>query len=398
MDKGKSIIESDGDGDKGRLPTKPKHLWGPARRGDVGASSSRSGAGGASSSTSAPTGTGTGTHEIVPCDDDSSSSSAPTAPREMEVSEDEQEQYVRLHNRGRGASSSRPGPPLPQEVAPFEGGQYVRLHNSGRGGYLFANETGRGVSVDHRRGMVNTAWAVEIMHTARAAVVLLRGAYGRYLSATGSSARSGLVGCYATQRAFDFSDDHDIEWSIAKGKSGSVVLLHGMEIGQTALRANGRYQRWNTDVTVGPVNLNHLSSMMEWEVQIIPLTAERPPYQPRRPNAAIRWDKGLCNGIKRVEISFTYAWFGDNGRVEWRWMNICFGGRSLTELGKEIAKRLGNGVQVEKMTLCVQAGNYGRPTPLLTDLPLRDDPVIILVFMVDSPGHGRLRFPNLAAE
>lgn len=69
-------------------------------------------------------------------------------------------------------------------------------------------------------------------------------------------------------------------------------------------------------------------------------------------------------------------------------MDLRFDGRSLTELGNEIASRLGNGVQFENMTLCVQAGDLGRPIPLLTDL--RDDPVIILAFMVDSPDENHI--------
>lgn len=106
-----------------------------------------------------------------------------------------------------------------------------------------------------------------------------------------------------------------------------------------------------------------------------------------------RWHEGCEEEV--LEISFTYAWFGDNGRVEYQqWMNMWFDGRKLTELGNEIANRLGNGVQFENMTLCVQAGHFGRPTPLLTDLPLRDDPVIILVFMVDSPGENPVVSPH----
>ncbi|WVZ60310.1 hypothetical protein U9M48_010354 [Paspalum notatum var. saurae] len=317
---------------------------------------------------------------------------------------------------GAGGASSGSAPAAMEDIAPpeamaaiapFEDGQYVRLRNRGRGGYLFANETGRGVSVDSRRGMVNTAWAVQILQTARTAHVLLRGAYGRYLSATRNPAHPGLVGYYTLQCIFEFSDDHHILWSVAKGMRGSVVLLQGTGTGARALRANGRYQRWNADVTVGPVDMNSISSMMEWEVQIIPLTVERPPpYHPRSHNAAIvssspasfflshavlpgwGWREG-CG--EEVQISFTDAWFADNGQVEYRcWMDMLFDGRNLIELRNEIANRLGSGVQLENMTLCVQAGNYGRPTPLLTDLPLRDDPVIILVFMVGSPGENRI--------
>ncbi|CAN6303738.1 unnamed protein product [Urochloa humidicola] len=295
------------------------------------------------------------------------------------------------------SSSSPPARAAPPEIGPFVDGQYVRLRNCGRGGYLFANESGRGVSVDRRRGMVKTAWAVQVLYTADVARVFLRGAYGRYLGATRNSARFGLLGCYAAQRDFALPDDNGVWWSIAIGRSGNVVLLNTMDKdnGQRALRANGRYQRWNTEVTVDSVDLNLVSQMMEWEVQVIPLTLERPPYQPRSPNP-IQWWRA---SRKVMEIMFTYAWVGDNGRLEYQhWMDIHFDGRSLIELGNEIANRLGNGVQFENMTLCVQAGKFGRPTPLLTDLPLRADPIIILVFRVGSLGHNMLRFPNLAAE
>ncbi|CAL4918756.1 unnamed protein product [Urochloa decumbens] len=295
-----------------------------------------------------------------------------------------------------GASSSRAPPPLVPEIVPFVDGQYVRLRNRGRGGYLFANESGRGVSVDRRRGMVNTAWAVQFLRTADVARVFLRGAYGRYLGATRNSARFGLLGCYAAQRDFEYRDDYNgIWWSTAMGRCGSVVLFNTMDHEPRALRANGRYQRWNTEVTIGPVDWNHVSSMMEWEVQVVPLTLERPPYQPRSPNAIQWWRRSG----DVMDVSFAYPWFGDNGQLGYQnWTNMQFDGRSLTELGNEIASQLGCGVQFDNMTLCVQAGRFGRPTPLLTDLPLRADPIIILVFIVGSQGHSVLRFPNLAAE
>jgi len=99
-----------------------------------------------------------------------------------------------------------------------------------------------------------------------------------------------------------------------------------------------------------------------------------------------RWPEGC---LELVTIIFSRAWFGDNGRIEHgQWTQMRFDGRSLTELGNEIANRLG--VQFENVTLCVQAGDLGRPVPLLTDLPLRDDPTIILAFMVDSPGENHI--------
>ncbi|CAL4935628.1 unnamed protein product [Urochloa decumbens] len=334
---------------------------------------------------------GSGDYRVPSDDSDDSASGRAAAAMDRRAE-------ARASNSGSGdpgASSSRAQPPLAQEIGPFVDGQYVRLRNRGRGGYLFANESGWGVSVDHRRGMVNTAWAVQVVRTAHVERIFLRGAYGRYLGATRNSARFGLLGCYAAQRDFEYRDDSGVWWSIATGRCG-VVLFNTMDDVPRALRANGRYQRWNTEVTVESVDWrNHVSSMMEWEVQVIPLTLERPPYQPRSPNA-IQWWRG---SVDVMEVSFTYAWFGDNGSVgDQNWMDVHFDGRSLTELGNEIASRLGDGAQFENMTLCVQAGRFGRPTPLLTDLPLRADPISILVFIVGSLGHGVLRFPDLAAE
>ncbi|KAL6637012.1 hypothetical protein ACP70R_024584 [Stipagrostis hirtigluma subsp. patula] len=244
--------------------------------------------------------------------------------------------------------------------------------------------------------MVNTAWAVQILRTARATHVLLRGAYGRYLAVTGNEAPPGHKGFYVAQENFDDPEDVYVEWWTAAGKSGSVLLLHGTAGGLRALRANGRYRRWHTGVSVEAVNFSRVTSMMEWDVQVIPLLVERPPYQLRPPSAAILWHED-CG--EEVEISVIRA---DNyGSTEGEgccWIDMRFHGRSLTELGNELANRLGNSVEFENMTLCVQAGALARPTPLLTDLPLRDDPVFIVMFMVDTPGHNALRFPDLAAE
>jgi hypothetical protein len=166
-------------------------------------------------------------------------------------------------------------------VAPFQDGQYVRLLNRGRGGYLFADETGRGVSIDHRRGMANAAWVVRILETDTNYHVLLRSAYGRHLAVTRVAAAPGHVGCDAAQRGFDDPDDAHVMWWTTPGKSGSVVLLNGTSAGLRALRANGRFRRWHRGVTVEAINRSRVTSMMEWEVEVIPMRVERPPYQLR---------------------------------------------------------------------------------------------------------------------
>jgi hypothetical protein len=77
----------------------------------------------------------------------------------------------------------------------------------------------------------------------------------------------------------------------------------------------------------------------------------------------------------------------DNGSTDGRgWETIQFRGRSLMELGNELAQRLGDGVSFQDITLFIQAGNLGQPTLLLTDLPHRDDRVDIVVFRVGTAG------------
>jgi hypothetical protein len=186
------------------------------------------------------------------------------------------------------AAASAGAPAAMEEIAPLEDGQYVRLVNRGRGGYLFADDTGRGVSVDHRRNAANTAWAVQILRTPRSAHVLLRGAFGRYLAVTDDAPpRPGHVGFHVAQCVFDTPNDRHIEWWTTPGNLGSVLLLHGTAGGLRALRANGRYKRWKRGVTVEAVNFSRVTSMMEWEVQVIPMRVERPPYQPRPSSDAI---------------------------------------------------------------------------------------------------------------
>ncbi|CAM0875090.1 unnamed protein product [Alopecurus aequalis] len=279
-------------------------------------------------------------------------------------------------------------------VAPFQDGQYVRLVNRGRGGYLFADETGRGVSIDHRRGMVNTAWAVQVLETDTNYHVLLRSAYGRHLAVTSVQAPPGHVGCNAAQCIFDEPDDTHVMWWTTPGKDGSVVLLHGTSASLRALRANGRYRRWYKDVTVEAINRSRVTSMMEWEVQVIRLRVERPPYQLRAGGADTPWHPGSA---EKMEVNCIVA--DDNGSIDGRgWIAIPFSGRSLIDLGTELAQRLGNGVSFQDITLCIQAGNLGQPTILLTDLPHRDDRVDIVGFRVGTPGHDRLLFPDLDAE
>uniref|UniRef100_J3LSA6 DUF569 domain-containing protein n=1 Tax=Oryza brachyantha TaxID=4533 RepID=J3LSA6_ORYBR len=167
-------------------------------------------------------------------------------------------------------------------VVPFENGQYVRLLNRGRaGGYLFADESGKGLSTDTRREMINTVWRVQILET-EAVHVVLRGAYGRHLAATPMNAGFGHIGELATQCVFETMEDIHLMWRTIPGsRAGDIVLLNDTS-SLRALRANGLYRPWNTGVTLQAIDRTNarLSLMMEWGVQVIP-EVQRPPFQLR---------------------------------------------------------------------------------------------------------------------
>ncbi|EMS55373.1 hypothetical protein TRIUR3_14873 [Triticum urartu] len=227
------------------------------------------------------------------------------------------------------------------------------------------NYTGRGVSIDRRREMVNTAWVAQVLETDTNYFVLLRGAYGR----------------------FDEPEDSHVMWWTTPGKNGSVVLLHGTSARLSALRANGRYRRWHRRVTVEAINRSRVTSMMEWEVQVIPMRVERPPYQLRPGGPDIPWHQG---SEETVQVNCVVA--DDNGSTDEQGREaLTLHGRSLMGLGNELAQRLGDGLNFQDITLCIQAGNLAQPTVLLTNLPHRDDPVDIVVFRVGTPGVDGIR-------
>lgn len=161
-------------------------------------------------------------------------------------------------------------------------GQYVRLLNRGRGGYLFADKSGVRVRTDCRRGLINTVWCVQILG-GDTPHILLRGAYGRYVAGTPLGADEGHIGILVTQRVLETMDTN-VMWRTVPGpRGGGVVLINASSFngGLRALRTNGKYQRWNTGVSLQCIDRFNarFSSMMEWEVQVIPTRVQRPPFQ-----------------------------------------------------------------------------------------------------------------------
>ena len=71
---------------------------------------------------------------------------------------------------------------------------------------------------------------------------------------------------------------------------------------------------------------------------------------------------------------------GDDGYyTEEGWSSFPFRGRSLYHLRIEVATHAG--VRVPDFIMCVRAGRYGRPTPLVVDLP-RDGHYVTIEIVV----------------
>ena len=151
----------------------------------------------------------------------------------------------------------------------FHDRQHVRLRSRVHGTYLHADEDGHGVSLHHRRASMNAAWAVHIYHGDDGPYLLLHSAaYGRYLAATTTRSRLGHRGFRAELRDYDQPEVEAIKWrAVESGFADDVVLLRN--VGGRYLRANGKYLRWNTGVSVE--DMDRVSTMAHWIVEPIPL-------------------------------------------------------------------------------------------------------------------------------
>ena len=165
----------------------------------------------------------------------------------------------------------------------FPDGAHVWLRSRARRGYyVYADEDGSGVSLSTDRATLNAAWQVHrIAREGVSYVLLLSAAYGRYLALSASSARDGHRGHAAAQSDFSEPQQLNIRWRAvsALDGSGDVLLRCNLGVGEERyLRANGRYRRWNSGVTVDV--LGNGSTMMHWTVVKIPLRPS-PPALPK---------------------------------------------------------------------------------------------------------------------
>ncbi|XP_044428299.1 uncharacterized protein [Triticum aestivum] len=166
----------------------------------------------------------------------------------------------------------------------FQDGQRVRLRSRARGTYLHADDDGLGVSLRRLRASMNVAWTV---HFYQGRYLLFQSAvYGGYLTATSAPARRGHRGRRVEQRNYFHSEVDLMLWQAVHMEN---LFLNHMNGGN--LRANGRYRRWNNGVSVDHIDdINNISTMMHWVVEVIP-AREIMPRLPRPsplPNLVMR--------------------------------------------------------------------------------------------------------------
>jgi hypothetical protein len=68
--------------------------------------------------------------------------------------------------------------------------------------------------------------------------------------------------------------------------------------------------------------------------------------------------------------------------------NFFYQGRSVFDL----RTRVGQDCKIVSITLCVMAGKNARPIPLVTDLPVNQDPMEIVVYTNGSRGENSAAF------
>ncbi|KAF7099450.1 hypothetical protein CFC21_101079 [Triticum aestivum] len=272
---------------------------------------------------------------------------------------------------------------LPTEQ--FQDGHHVRLRSRERGTYLHADDDGLGVSLRRRRASMNAAWAVHIYEGDGDAlyVLLHSAAYGRYLGATDAPAPRGHSGRRVEQCDYEPWQEVDIRWQAVRIGSGDDVLLRHVA---GRLRANGRH--------LSVDDFNSTGTMMHWVVERIPAREDTPRLAAP---TGLRLPRSLTFLLPWRVIQYEQAG-ADEPNANFAWPSLLFRGRSVFHLRKKLARRLDAAMDASNLVMCVRAGTHGRPTPLLVDLPHRDETLDIIVVMAGTPAHAELRYPDVNAE
>ncbi|KAK3131678.1 hypothetical protein QOZ80_6AG0509870 [Eleusine coracana subsp. coracana] len=273
----------------------------------------------------------------------------------------------------------------------FPDGEHVRLQSRDRRGmYLHADEDAVGVSLSPVRASLSAVW--QVLHVQRGGVtfvLLHNAAYGRYLKATEHAAPRGHLGKRVVQGDYDLFEEDAVAWRpVAVDNANGEILLEHVS-SNSFLRANGKYCRWRTAVSVDVENPSYhgkSASMLFYE------------FIAARPGGFWNWIKFLFFTAPVEETrNIRLMLAADDGSINQDDGGVFpFHGRSVSNLRSMLANRLSGGVE-DDIKLCVLAGDMGRMIPLVIDLPWGKDIVYIVVVSTSAPIAAALRVPDVDA-
>uniref|UniRef100_A0A8I6Y2T4 DUF569 domain-containing protein n=1 Tax=Hordeum vulgare subsp. vulgare TaxID=112509 RepID=A0A8I6Y2T4_HORVV len=270
----------------------------------------------------------------------------------------------------------------------FQDGEHVRLRSRVHGTYLHADEDGHGVSLHRRRASMHAAWSVHICHRDGPQLLFHSAAYGSYLAATDARAPPGNRGCRAVQRDYDRRELEAVRWHAVWADSGNYVVLR--DVAGRCLRANKRRLGRSNGVSVDDIDdINKVSTMMHWSVEIIPAREGMPPL-PRPIGLPY---PGILDALMPSRMILYVREGADGSRVTRG--SFVFRGRSVFGLRKKLVRRLRAIMDVSKLVVCVEAGTLGQLTPLVVDLPRSHQNLRIVVIEAGTPAHADLRCPDV---
>nr|CAB3469652.1 unnamed protein product [Digitaria exilis] len=299
----------------------------------------------------------------------------------------------------------------------FVDGLYLRLRSRVHGTYLHAERDGVGLSLLPRGAVGYPAeaavWRVHRFLRDGVNYVLIHGAaYGRYLALSDEPATPGCVGMRAVQRGFDDPVLDAVMWkpaAVPDAPAGHVLMRHLLN---GTLRANGRFRVWNNGVSID-MYFGNRSTMRQWMVEVVPPRPQgyvpvlpAPSETPRR-HTFLFWRPRAPGVARRRIIRYLLPQqplnFGPGHKVP----SFAFYSPSVYNLRTQMGIRVHDG-EIGVTIMCVQAGLYGRLTPLITDLPHIDEPLHIVVYLAGTPGENfavflvvpaqAIVYPNVDAE
>ncbi|KAI4977015.1 hypothetical protein ZWY2020_050622 [Hordeum vulgare] len=221
---------------------------------------------------------------------------------------------------------------------------------------------------------MHAAWSVDIYHRDGPQLLLHSAAYGSYLAATDARAPPGNRGCRAVQRDYDRRELEAVRWHAVWADSGNYVVLR--DVAGRCLRANKRRLGRSNGVSVD--DIDKVSTMMHWSVEIIPAREGMPPSTPDRAS--------LPRNTRRPDAVAHDPVRAGGRRWEPRhpWL-VRVQGRSVFRLRKKLVRRLRAIMDVSKLVVCVEAGTLGQLTPLVVDLPRSRQNLRIVVIEAGTP-------------